>query len=177
MTRKKKGGPFGFDFWDDDFEDIMDEMNKMVEGLFGRLDDVDLEKFEKMNKPYVYGMSVRVGPEGKPIIRRFGDLPGKEKKAGEREPLVDVIEEKKIIKVIVELPGVSKNDINLKGAPDSLEIKVDTPDRKYFKLIRMPAKIKALGAKANYKNGVLEIIIEREKEKREEKKGHSIKIE
>jgi len=176
MSKKKKRRPFGFGFWDDEFERMREEMNRMMENLFGRFEDLDLEKFEKMKSPYVYGMSIRIGPEGKPVIRRFGNWPGKEKEISEREPLVDVIEEKKNIKVIAELPGVSKNDIKLKGTADSLEIKVDTPDRKYYKVVKMPVKIKPLTAKASYKNGVLEITVEREKEKKE-KKEHNIKIE
>jgi HSP20 family protein len=110
--------------------------------------------------PFVYGYSMKIGPDGKPEIRQFGNikksLKGPQVKE-EREPLVDVVETDSEIRVVVELPGVEKSDIKLHGTEDSLEISVDTPQYKYYKEVTLPAKVRVKEAKSNYKNGVLEV--------------------
>jgi HSP20 family protein len=128
--------------------------------------------------PFVYGYSVTVGPNGKPVIREFGNVqPGRlgPRIKEEREPLVDVISTDGEIKVVVELPGVEKEDIKLHGAEDSLTITVDTAERKYFKEIKLPAKVRPKEAKTNYKNGVLEVTLPRVEEKKKPK-GEQIRI-
>jgi HSP20 family protein len=129
-----------------------------------------------------------VGPDGKPKIREFGNVKPSLKPEAfgmpkpsldikeEREPLVDVITTNGEVKIIVELPGVEKQDIKLHGTEDSLTISVDTPKRKYFREIPMPTKINPKGAKTVYKNGVLEVTVPKT-EKREKPKGEPIKIE
>jgi HSP20 family protein len=112
--------------------------------------------------PFVYGYSMRIGPNGKPEIRQFGNirksLKGPEVKQ-EREPLVDIIETNNEIRVVVEMPGVEKGDIKLHGTEDSLTISVDTPHYKYYKDVELPAKVTVKEAKSTYKNGVLEVVI------------------
>jgi len=179
---KKRRFPFLFG-WDDEFERMREEMEEMMERMMENLEDIKDEDIEKLSeKPYVYGWSIKIGPDGKPIIREFGNKPKTTVKgpkvSEEREPLVDVIEEKEVVKIIAELPGVSKEDINLKTTEEKLEISVETPERKYHKVISLPCRVKPLSAKASYKNGVLEVIIERSEPKKEEKEsGHKIKIE
>ncbi len=100
--------------------------------------------------PFVYGYSMKIGPDGKPEIREFGNikksLQGPQVKE-EREPLVDVIEADGEIRVVAELPGVEKSDIKLRGTEDSLEISVDTPQYKYYKEVALPAKVRVKEAK------------------------------
>jgi len=94
----------------------------------------------------------------------------------EREPLVDVISTNGEIKVVAELPGVEKEDIKLHGTEDTLTISVDTPRRKYFKEIELPAKVDVKKAKTMYKNGVLEVTLPKIEEKKKPK-GEPIRIE
>jgi len=169
--RKKRG--LGF------FSDIDEEFERMREDIERMMEEASRQPGAKVSRygPYVYGFSMRTGPDGKPIIEEFGNVkpPSREMPSGEREPLVDVIEEEKQITVIAELPGVEKKDIRLKAAGKTLSIKVDTPERKYSKNIELPAEIKPESAKASYKNGVLEVRLERKAPKREE--GSMIKVE
>ena len=129
--------------------------------------------------PIVYGYSVTIGPDGKPVIREFGNLkpsgrPGAVDIKMEREPLVDIIEEADAVKVIAEVPGVEKKDIQLYGTDRTLTIKVDTPNRKYYKEIELPAEVDPKSAKSSYKNGVLEVVLKKVAPK---PKGEPIKIE
>lgn len=121
--------------------------------------------------PFVYGYSITMGPDGKPRVRQFGNIKPeirmgrpridiKEK----REPLADAMTTNGEVKVVVELPGVDKKDIKLHGTEKSLTISVDTPGRKYYKEIELPDKVDPKEAKSSYKNGVLEVTLQRIKE-------------
>jgi HSP20 family protein len=79
----------------------------------------------------------------------------------EREPLADVLSSDGEVQVIVELPGVSKGDINLRGTENSLTVSVDTSERKYYKKLELPVKVDPKSAKSRYTNGVLEITIKK----------------
>lgn len=119
--------------------------------------------------PFVYGYSMKIGSNGKPEFREFGNikksLKGPEVKE-EREPLVDIVKTDSEIRVVVELPGVEKTDIKLHGTEDSLEINVDTPQYKYYKEVTLPTEVKVKEAKSRYKNGVLEVILPRAEAKK-----------
>jgi HSP20 family protein len=128
--------------------------------------------------PFVYGYSVTVGPNGKPVIREFGNVqPGRlgPEVKEEREPLVDVISTDDEVKVVVELPGVEKKDIKLHGTEETLTISVDTEGRKYFKEIKLPAEVRPKEAKSVYKNGVLEVTLPKSEEKKKPK-GEPLRI-
>jgi HSP20 family protein len=94
----------------------------------------------------------------------------------EREPLVDVIDTNGEIRVVAELPGVEKEEIELHGSEDSLTIIVNNPERKYFKEIELPTKVNVKQAKSGYKNGVLEVILPKIKDEKKPK-GEPIDIE
>lgn len=113
--------------------------------------------------PFVYGYSMKIGPDGKPEIQEFGNikkgLKGTPQVKEEREPLVDIVDTAAEIRVVAELPGVEKTDIKLHGTEDSLTISVDTPQYKYYKEVTLPAKVRVKEARSTYKNGVLEVVL------------------
>jgi len=107
---------------------------------------------------------VSVGPDGKPKIQEFGNvkpgLRGPELKE-EIEPLMDVVDSKDSLLVYAELPGVDKNDIRLSVTDKSLTISIEREKRRYYKEVSLPTKVKPETAKARYKNGVLEVTLEK----------------
>jgi len=91
-----------------------------------------------------------------------------------REPLTDVFEDKDHVKLYVELPGVEKNDIQLNVTEGRAEVKA----KNFHKVIDLPTKhIEFEKTTANYKNGVLEVMIPKKKETASEEKKNAIKIE
>jgi len=171
-----------------DIDRIFREMEKRMEEEFREFTEKVPKDYVKERKlpdgstvkefgPFVYGYSMKIGPDGKPEIREFGNikksLKGPEVKE-EREPLVDVVETDSEIRVVVELPGVEKTDIKLHGTEDLLEISVDTPHYKYYKEVTLPAKVKVKQAKSSYKNGVLEVVLPKAEVKKP--KGEQIDI-
>jgi HSP20 family protein len=198
FKKKKKRNPFFGNWFFGDIEDMMKEMEEMMERDFEQFRTRIPEELKRERKlpdgstvpewgPFVYGYSMTIGPDGKPKIREFGNVkPSSEAETcgvnqpcldvkEEREPLVDIVDADSEIKVIVELPGVEKEEIKLSGTDDKLTISVDTPQRKYFKEIDIPAKIDPKKAKTSYKNGVLEVTLPKIEEKKPS--GEEIKIE
>jgi HSP20 family protein len=169
---KRRRFPLDKDPFFGDIDRMLHEMEKMMEEEFKDFTAKVPKDYVKERKlpdgstvkefgPFVYGYSMKIGPDGKPEIRQFGNikksLKGPQVKE-EREPLVDVVETDSEIRVVVELPGVEKSDIKLHGTEDSLEISVDTPQYKYYKEVTLPAKVRVKEAKSSYKNGVLEVV-------------------
>jgi len=161
----------------EEFEDLERELNRIFR-MFMNLNPEELLGKGEVKGPFIYGFSMTIGPDGRPIIREFGNVrrvSGKPSIGEEREPLVDVFEDGKTISVIAEIPGVNKEDIKLKISDDKLIIQAESGDRKYYKEVKLPAKVKVESAKANYKNGVLEVKLEKKKSREDE--GFEIKIE
>jgi HSP20 family protein len=169
---------FGFDddFFKEFFDDRMrDDIRRMAEEMMKMFTNA------QPGKSIVHGYKINIGPDGKPRIEDFGNKPkqsptGKAVISEEREPLTDIIEEDENIAITVEIPGVEKEDINLDITRDTLEIKVDTPNRKYHKNLILPCDVIPKTTKATYKNGILDIVMKR-KEKKKQSEGHHVDIE
>lgn len=90
-----------------------------------------------------------------------------------REPLTDVFEEEKTVKIYVELPGEEKDDIQLNVTEGKVEVKT----KRFYKMMDLPTRdIDIENASSKYKNGVLEVTIPK-KEKSPEKEKRKMKIE
>ena len=186
---KKRRRPFRDPFFGD-VDRMFREMEKMMEEEFKNFSEKVPKDYVKERKlpdgrtvkemgPFVYGYSMKIGPDGKPEIRQFGNikksLKGPQVK-NEREPLVDIVETDHEVSVVAELPGVEKTDIKLHGTVDSLTVSVNTPQTKYYKEVDLPTKVKVREAKSSYKNGVLEVVFPKA-EPEKEPKGEPIDIE
>src|ERR687891_2524408 len=95
--------------------------------------------------PFVYGYSMTVGPDGKPRVREFGNIKpsrgfggmARPEISGELEPLVDITTTDNEVKVVIEMPGINKNNIRINAYDQTLEVKSDDPKRKYHKTIEV----------------------------------------
>jgi len=176
-----------------DIDRMIEEMEKEMAEAFKEMENRMPEEMARERRlpdgsvrreygPFVYGYSVKIGPDGKPVIREFGNMkPGL---TGEgrvplnltdrREPLVDLIEDDDTVKVLAELPGVDKKDIRLRATDHGLTISVDNPTRKYYKELEFPVEVDEKSAKSTYINGVLEIVF---RKKRKDDSGTEIRIE
>lgn len=111
----------------------------------------------------VYGFTVRTGIGGIPRVERFGNI--RETEEGPvvteaREPLVDVFDEGKVIVVVAELPGVVEEKIQVEVKDDVLSLSA-TGEREYAKEILLPTVVNSATMSKSYKNGVLEIRLEK----------------
>ncbi len=166
-------------FFNDDFmEQMMREIERMMKHF--QLDPNDPESIRKKLGPMVWGWNVNIGPDGKPQFKEFGNIKpsikGEPVASKDREPLVDVFIEDKIVRVIAELPGVEKNDINVKTTESKIAISATSGDRNYSCERDLSVKVKPKSANAKYRNGILELTLER-KEPAKIEEGFEVKIE
>jgi HSP20 family protein len=161
--------------WFDDFDKNFEEMFRGLElpkDLVRERKLPDGGTVREMG-PFVYGYSFSIGPDGKPIVREFGNVkpslkggpfgtakPSLDVKE-EREPLVDAMVQSDTVKVVAELPGVEKADIALECDGRNIVLRVDTDKRRYYKSLELPVEVDPDTSKASYKNGVLELVLTR----------------
>jgi HSP20 family protein len=199
---RRGGGFFGFPDIFRGFDEVRREMEREFEDTFKNIQDKapkDLvREYEtagggKVREygPFVYGYSMTIGPDGKPKVREFGNVKSppstRSGKGGgfftsrplissEREPLADVTTTDKEVKVAVELPGTSKQNIAVKVYDNSVEVTTTgTEERKYHEVIEIPSETDIETATSSYKNGILEIAFK--KKQQTKPKGKQIKIE
>jgi HSP20 family protein len=160
------------------FKDIdMSQFEKFIENLMKQFHFPDSTEFK--GGPMVWGFSINVGPNKKPLIRQIGNLnPQRQKKVPQDkvpqdDPPIDIIEEDNLITVLTEITGITKSDIKLDTTETRLKLSINTPQRKLSKDITLPAVVIPESAKAWYKNGVLEIKM---KKKESKKNGTPINV-
>jgi HSP20 family protein len=91
------------------------------------------------------------------------------------EPLADITTIDKEVRVVIEMPGLSKEKIKVDAFEDKVEVKSDDPQRKYHKIIEVPPETDIETARCSYNNGILEITFN--KKEQAKTKGKTIKIE
>jgi HSP20 family protein len=93
----------------------------------------------------------------------------------EREPLVDVNVTDKEVKVVMEMPGIKKDEIRINAYDGEVEVIANNLQRKYHKTIELPQDSDIESVKSTYNNGILEITFG--KKKNMKPKGREIKVE
>lgn len=109
-----------------------------------------------------------------------------------RTPRMDIYEDNGNVVAEFELPGVDPKNINVEVKNDVLRMEAKTEERKeekgkgyykkeisagfYKRAVSLPAEAIGEKADAEYKKGILKVIIPKAKPKKEEKKGVKIKV-
>lgn len=179
LKGRKELGDLG-DWFKDPFEEMTRKLEEEIPEEFKAFvkEEETPEGKIKRYGPFIYGFSYTKEPGKEPEIKEFGNIKPSYRRiepspGGEREPLMDVIEQKDSYEVVAELPGVEKEDIKLHTTEDSLGIKTEG-DRKFYKEVPFDSPIKSESAKATYKNGVLSVKVTK---KEGEKKKTTISVD
>ena len=187
MNRKRKDDWFSGDDWN--IDDIFNNLDGEFQRIRKQMDNFMKDSFEgnisENNKrnPFVFGFSVKTGPDGFPIFEEFGNTRMNPfSKKGEkptvdtrREPLTDINETEDQIAITVELPGVNKEDIDINVMEDKVEVNVKTESRKYFKSIDLKSLVETESSKATYTNGILDLVLK--KKESDKPKGTKVKVD
>jgi len=198
---KNRGGGF-FDDYFAGFEEMQEEMERIFKQFNNIQSNAPKELVREYQAPdgtkvrevgpIVYGYSMTIGPDGKPHISQFGNVKnlagGSNKQelnlagmgsgpalTAEREPLADLNATEKEIKVIVEMPGIKKEDIKINATEGMVEIMTSGSQRKYHKSVEIPTEADIDSARSNYTNGILEIVFN--KKENVKPKGKEVKVE
>lgn len=171
MTTKKPGKQP-----DEEGSRVFGGLGGLLGGLGGLLEKLgDLaEKGEELRKSGVlgpegkklqgvYGFSIKVGlGEEGVTVEPFGNV-RKDEQTGKtvvdeiREPMVDVFEEQDHVLVVVEMPGISQDEVRLDLQDDILTISAEHQDKKYHKEVLLPAVFPAEKMGYACHNGILEV--------------------
>jgi len=101
--------------------------------------------------------------------RIMSEMAGEVEAKGYDFPAVDILDEPEEIIVLVNLPGASKDKIDLKVTEDGLHVEAEAAERagKYLRRetsqlgmkrdIKLPVEIKPEQVRASFKDGVLEV--------------------
>ena len=190
-------GRRGFErgFFDDifrGFDKMREEMEREFEDLEKRIPKDMIREYTtpeggKVREvgPMVYGYSMTIGPDGKPKVREFGNVKPSRRYgfrgisspeiSGEIEPLVDITATDKEVRVVVEMPGISRDKIKINVYDNTVEVKSEDPQRKYHRSFEIPPETDIETARSSYNNGILEIMFS--KKVQAKSKGKTIKVE
>ncbi len=72
-----------------------------------------------------------------------------------------VHEEGDTIRVVGDLPGIEKDDIDIRCDGQTLTVAADTVRREYEEHLELPARVDEHTASASFNNGVLDVTLER----------------
>jgi HSP20 family protein len=134
------------------FEDILKDLENIVERMLEDL-DIDPEHF----KPAIYGFSITQKPGELPEIHEFNFSP--EKGFPEPAPYMDVVESDTQVHVMVELPSIDRERIGIRCSPTNVQLRIRDSEQSQVHNIELPARVDPKTSKATYRNGVLEITL------------------
>jgi HSP20 family protein len=163
MRRERPSNFFDIDPWRE-FEERSDrEMNDMIDQfeyisknspkeLIREYETPEGEKVREVG-PIVYGYSMTIGPDGKPKVTEFGNIKHLSRRGmrnirgnntgynmgpqitAEREPLADVSVMENEIKVVIEMPGVKRENIKINARERQVEVLTNNTQRKYHRTL------------------------------------------
>lgn len=161
MSDKKANADFGAGGIFKGVADLLDAVGRLAKTgeEFRREGEINIGQAKG-----VYGVTIKTAVGGKPIVSTFGNIkktPKGPTVSEEREPIVDIFDEKEEVRIIVEVPGVTEESIKTGINGDVLTLEAKDSDRKYYKEIVLPKEIDPGTLKSKYKNGVLEIRVKK----------------
>ena len=154
------------------FEEFDRIFGRMPSRLFEAADSADGTQCDCAPARW-YGYSVVVGPDGRPAVREFGNTrPGH---AGSRSIQVDTIVDEKNneVKMVAEIPGVEKKDINIVLEDEGVAISATRDQTKYHTNVPLQHGVNRNTIKATYRNGILEIVFGIE----DKPKGKTVRVD
>ena len=161
-----------------EFDSLLRRMMRPFKELDEMWDEMKTSGNAQTFGPYYYGYSMTVGPDGKPVVKEYGNVrPGLLPTAESREPLVDVIvdDKEKVLKLVAEMPGVEKKDIKIEVIGRTINIDAERGDRKYHTKVPIKHKVDEDSVKAAYANGILEVSFKLKEEDRP--KGKTVAVD
>lgn len=170
--RRKQKNSFDI-FAEDKVESLSSEIQNIFESfrLIEMLEEIRRNEF-RANNWFAYNFITRSLPVEEPISQKFETYPLKitqktTKKSKEDRLSFDIITDDNEVTITIDMPDTKKENIDLRITKDTIEIMPNNPEGKYHRLINLPCNVKSKTATFTYRNGILDIIIKREKEEKE----------
>lgn len=192
------------EYFDEDFDKMREQIKRIFEDIaneFMGLESNASPKDKTKGKSFSFGIDSIIGPDGIPHIRTFrrggpdeetqnwpsegeigndtelyADVATEQDEEWE-EPFTDIMESPTDdqITVIMEMPGVSKEQIKLRAGKHRLTVEAEGATRKYRKRLQLNNPIDKNSVKARYRNGVLELKLQSTKPEEQDEREVPIK--
>jgi len=143
-----------------ELRDMLDELEHYFNDFQKEIEDAVKSNIfggDQPSWPFVAGFSFNMGPEGKPSLQVFGNNPIRGN--GFRSPINEQVVDQNngALHVLLEMPGVEKDDISVEATEESAVITAENGEKKYRAELHLDAQVRPESGKAEYKNGMLEI--------------------
>ena len=123
--------------------------------------------------PYTYGYSMRVGPDGVPEIREFGNVRprrspfeltepegqsrGLTERKSDKESEVDVFTKNNEVKVVIDFPGLEQSDISVQATGKTVTVSLNGTKKD----VQLPEEVDTTSQRFTYKAGILEVTFQK----------------
>ena len=164
--RQKQKNSFDI-FAEDKVESLSSEIQNMFESLrlIEMLEKIRRDNF-RVNNWFEYNFIINT-PTLEELENQKSDLYSSKLTQQTNEHLkenissFDIIRSKDEVTITLEMPDIKEKDIEFRVTKDTIEIIPDHPEGKYHKIINLPCDVKPRTLTFTYRNGILDIIIQR----------------
>jgi HSP20 family protein len=151
----------------DEFENFIDRILRQ----WGINPELNSATGDPKIRKWTYGYSMTMGPDGKPLVREWGTgLPNQDIEQGFPQPTgqqvsepltqVDCDATNMKVRVLVEMPGVSKESVKVKATETAVRVTASHGGKDYDVEVPLNAKVDPKSAKATCNNGVLDLTLD-----------------
>ena len=158
-------------------DETMRNMNRFLSDLLAETAK-NIASAEANGMPVVLGFNFNIDNRGAPVAQNKGRKEAVEAGNAVQAPynphveqntnnqLVDIMESKGVVTVIMEMRGSSEKEVEILCDGDHAEINAG----KYHKMVKLPYNVNPESIKYHFKNGILEMTVEKEMEGKQQKR-------
>jgi HSP20 family protein len=152
-----------------DFRKLFDDLDKEPEDILEMFEKT-LKSFKQLSSDgefegsFFYGFSITQGPEGKPVIREFGNVKPSGRsisRSDVREPIVDTVYDRKHseVRLIVDMPGVDPAEVSVSVRRRTVFIEAGDGKRRYEAEVPLDLPVERKPLRQTFNNGILELAL------------------
>ena len=152
---------------DNKFKSLSREIQNMYTNLrlIEMLQEIHQNEF-RTNNLFAYNFVINTPTKEELMSQTFESCPLiTKKKSNDYRPPIDIITGDNEVTITIDMPDTKIENIGLLIIRDIVEIMPNNPKGKYHRIINLPCLVKSKTAKFSYRNGILDIILKKEKEK------------
>ena len=143
--------------------DVFDELDRYFDEFERSVQEsirASLTSGDSFKRRLVAGVTMGVSPQGRPSVQFFGDK--RENREGYRTPIYEQLFDKDqgTLRLIIELPGVQKEAIDVSAQDEKVVIRTKQDGRKFEVEIPLQVEIDPESGTATYSNGLLDTVFE-----------------
>ncbi|MDD1748043.1 MAG: Hsp20/alpha crystallin family protein [Methanomassiliicoccales archaeon] len=154
-------------------DDIFTEFERLFEDIRQRMDLMRAQSgLTPESMPLSYSYRVVIDQDGqRKVTERYDDRTVQNKVAADDDgALVDVLDQEDKVRVIMHVPGASREDVDLECKDRSLMVKVENASRSMMREVPLPCVVVPSSMVAECRNGVLEVCLLKHADRRRKRK-------